>query len=57
MKFKDIKNLIYTDVTLVLGTKRYFHVMVWNTKEYDDYTVIGIRVDNNFKNCLLISLK
>ena len=44
MKFKDIKNLIYDDLILIIGTKEIKDVSIEKLEnKYDNYEVIGIR--------------
>ena len=57
MKFKELKPYICTDVTLVIGKIRVYPVTVMETEKWDNYEVIGVRVDTDRDDCLLISLK
>ena len=57
MKFSELKEFIYTEVTLVIGNEYIYPVTVRDTTQYDNYEVIGIRVDTSKYDCLLISLK
>lgn len=46
MKFKDIRNLIFADLILVVNGKEIFDVELSELdSRYDNYEVIGIRSD------------
>ena len=62
MKFKDIKNLIYSPILLIIGDKTTYPISIDNIPfKYDNFEVIGIRSLNddstNYEDAVVISLK
>ena len=62
MIFKNIKNLIYSPILLVVGKDTLYPMSVENIPLiYDKYDVIGIRslnsVQTNYEDAVVISLK
>lgn len=57
MIFSQLKPIIYSAVTLVIGDEIIKYVEVRNSTKYDHFEVVGIRVDPDEKDCLLISLR
>ena len=57
MIFSQLKPIIYSTITLVIRDEIIKYVEVRNTTKYDNFEVVGIRVDPDEKDCLLISLR
>jgi len=62
MKFKSIRNLIYSPVLLVIGESTIYPMTITNISPYyDEFEVIGIRALNagatNWEDAVVISLK
>ena len=57
MIFSQLKPIIYSAVILVIGDEIIRYVEVRNTTRYDNFEVVGVRVDSDEEDCLLISLR
>ena len=62
MKFREVKDLIYSPLLLVIGDKKLYPISVERVPElYDRFEVIGIRSLNdastNYEDAIVVSLK